>query len=89
MAFFFWSTVLLLPPVNFTIKAINLAQVLLRWEPNTDQEQRNVQLGYHVKINAPQEEDVSVYSDGNPHLNFNFDCIFLIKEILTEKKENH
>ncbi|XP_068415244.1 interleukin-5 receptor subunit alpha [Eschrichtius robustus] len=48
---------LLLPPVNFTIKAINLAQVLLRWEPNTDQEQRNVQLGYHVKINAPQEED--------------------------------
>ncbi|NIG59762.1 interleukin-5 receptor subunit alpha [Pontoporia blainvillei] len=49
--------VLLLPPVNFTIKAINLAQVLLHWEPNTDQEQRNVQLGYHVKINAPQEED--------------------------------
>ncbi|XP_006054774.3 interleukin-5 receptor subunit alpha isoform X1 [Bubalus bubalis] len=48
---------LLLPPVNFTIKAVNLAQVLLRWEPNPDQEQSNVQLGYHVKINAPQEED--------------------------------
>ncbi|KAG5197570.1 hypothetical protein MG293_017505 [Ovis ammon polii] len=49
--------VLLLPPVNFTIKAVNLAQVLLRWEPNPDQEQSNVQLGYHVKINAPQEEE--------------------------------
>ncbi|KAJ1069103.1 PREDICTED: interleukin-5 receptor subunit alpha isoform X2 [Capra hircus] len=48
---------LLLPPVNFTIKAVNLAQVLLRWEPNPDQEQSNVQLGYHVKINAPQEEE--------------------------------
>ncbi|XP_002697013.2 interleukin-5 receptor subunit alpha isoform X1 [Bos taurus] len=48
---------LLLPPVNFTIKAVNLAQVLLRWEPNPDQEQSNIQLGYHVKINAPQEED--------------------------------
>nr|XP_020728907.1 interleukin-5 receptor subunit alpha [Odocoileus virginianus texanus] len=48
---------LLLPPVNFTIKAVNLAQVVLRWEPNPDQEQSNVQLGYHVKINAPQEDD--------------------------------
>ncbi|XP_058405813.1 interleukin-5 receptor subunit alpha [Diceros bicornis minor] len=47
----------LLPPVNFTIKVTGLAQVLLRWEPNPDQEQRNVKLGYRVKINAPQEED--------------------------------
>lgn len=75
VAFFFWSTVLLLPPVNFTIKAVNLAQVVLRWEPNPDQEQSNVQLGYHVKINAPQEEEVSVYSDSNAYL----DWIFLIK----------
>uniref|UniRef100_A0A4X1V6I6 Interleukin 5 receptor subunit alpha n=2 Tax=Sus scrofa TaxID=9823 RepID=A0A4X1V6I6_PIG len=47
----------LLPPVSFTIKVIDLAQVLLHWEPNPDQEQRNVQLGYHVKINAPEEKD--------------------------------
>ncbi|KAF5921065.1 hypothetical protein HPG69_014180 [Diceros bicornis minor] len=51
------TTVVLLPPVNFTIKVTGLAQVLLRWEPNPDQEQRNVKLGYRVKINAPQEED--------------------------------
>nr|XP_045378142.1 interleukin-5 receptor subunit alpha [Camelus bactrianus] len=56
-SFYFRSTVLLLPPVNFTIKTTDLAQVLLRWEPNPDQEERNVKLGYHVKINAPQEED--------------------------------
>ncbi|XP_005383807.1 PREDICTED: interleukin-5 receptor subunit alpha [Chinchilla lanigera] len=48
---------LLLPPMNFTIKVTGLAQVLLYWEPNPDQGQRNVNLKYHVKINAPQEED--------------------------------
>ncbi|CAK7293305.1 Interleukin-5 receptor subunit alpha [Vulpes lagopus] len=48
---------LLLPPTNFTITVIGLAQVLLRWEPNPDQEPKNVELGYHVRINAPQEED--------------------------------
>ncbi|XP_031238655.1 interleukin-5 receptor subunit alpha isoform X1 [Mastomys coucha] len=48
---------LLLPPVNFTIKATGLAQVLLHWDPNPDQEQRHVDLEYHVKINAPQEDE--------------------------------
>uniref|UniRef100_A0A8I3NXY4 Interleukin 5 receptor subunit alpha n=1 Tax=Canis lupus familiaris TaxID=9615 RepID=A0A8I3NXY4_CANLF len=48
---------LLLPPTNFTITVIGLAQVLLHWEPNPDQEPNNVELGYHVRINAPQEED--------------------------------
>ncbi|XP_032146404.1 interleukin-5 receptor subunit alpha isoform X3 [Sapajus apella] len=47
----------LLPPVNFTIKVTGLAQVLLHWEPNPDQEQRNVNLEYQVKINAPKEDD--------------------------------
>ncbi|XP_058144376.1 interleukin-5 receptor subunit alpha isoform X2 [Dasypus novemcinctus] len=48
---------LLLPPVNFTIKVTGLAQVLLSWEPNPDQEQKKVNLEYKVKINAPQEDD--------------------------------
>ncbi|XP_034368336.1 interleukin-5 receptor subunit alpha [Arvicanthis niloticus] len=48
---------LLLPPVNFTIKAIGLAQVLLHWDPNPHQEQRHADLVYHVKINAPQEDE--------------------------------
>ncbi|XP_045847438.1 interleukin-5 receptor subunit alpha isoform X2 [Meles meles] len=48
---------LLLPPTNFTINVIGLAQVLLHWEPNPDQQPENVELGYHVRINAPQEED--------------------------------
>ncbi|XP_054336090.1 interleukin-5 receptor subunit alpha isoform X2 [Pongo pygmaeus] len=47
----------LLPPVNFTIKVTGLAQVLLHWKPNPDQEQRNVNLEYQVKINAPKEDD--------------------------------
>ncbi|XP_054450590.1 interleukin-5 receptor subunit alpha [Pteronotus mesoamericanus] len=46
-----------LPPANFTIKATGLAQVLLRWEPNPDQERRKLQLGYHVRIHAPQADD--------------------------------
>ncbi|XP_055484600.1 interleukin-5 receptor subunit alpha isoform X1 [Psammomys obesus] len=48
---------LLLPPINFTIKATGLAQVLLHWEPNPDQEQRNVDIQYHVKIHAPEEDE--------------------------------
>ncbi|XP_004715973.2 interleukin-5 receptor subunit alpha [Echinops telfairi] len=48
---------LLLPPVNFTIKITGLAQVLLHWEPNPHQEQRNAILGYAVRINAPEEDD--------------------------------
>ncbi|NP_001166596.1 interleukin-5 receptor subunit alpha precursor [Cavia porcellus] len=48
---------LLLPPINFTIKVTGLAQVVLCWEPNPNQGQKNVNLNYHVKINTPQEED--------------------------------
>lgn len=59
----FSPTALLLPPTNFTINVTGLAQVLLRWEPNPHQEPGNVELGYRVRINAPQEEDVSIYSD--------------------------
>ncbi|EHB09878.1 Interleukin-5 receptor subunit alpha [Heterocephalus glaber] len=51
------KTFLLLPPVNFTIKVTGLAQVLLCWEPNPDQGQRTDTVKYHVKINAPQQED--------------------------------
>nr|KAF6474468.1 interleukin 5 receptor subunit alpha [Rousettus aegyptiacus] len=47
----------LLPPANFTVTATGLAQVLLRWEPSPDQERRSIKLGYHVKINGPQEDD--------------------------------
>ncbi|KAM8758844.1 interleukin-5 receptor subunit alpha [Rhynchonycteris naso] len=47
----------LLPPVNFTIKVTGLAQVLLRWEPNPDQEPTDAKLGYHVKISAPEDDD--------------------------------
>ncbi|XP_069874512.1 interleukin-5 receptor subunit alpha [Dipodomys merriami] len=48
---------LLLPPVNFTIKFMGLSQVLLRWHPNPDQEPWNVNLEYYVKIHSPQEDD--------------------------------
>lgn len=44
----------------------------------------NVKLGYHVKINAPQEDEVSVLT---LRVNFNLECIFLIEANLTEKKE--
>ncbi|XP_036189238.1 interleukin-5 receptor subunit alpha [Myotis myotis] len=47
----------LLPPVNFTIHAVGLAQVLLRWDPNPDQEPGSLTLGYHVKVHAPEDED--------------------------------
>ncbi|XP_015423792.1 PREDICTED: interleukin-5 receptor subunit alpha [Myotis davidii] len=47
----------LLPPVNFTIHAAGLAQVLLRWDPNPDQEPVSLTLGYHVKVHAPEDED--------------------------------
>ncbi|XP_027787667.3 interleukin-5 receptor subunit alpha [Marmota flaviventris] len=47
----------LLPPVNFTIRVTGLAQVLLSWEPNPDQEPRNAHLEYHVQIHAPQDDD--------------------------------
>nr|XP_019604693.1 PREDICTED: interleukin-5 receptor subunit alpha [Rhinolophus sinicus] len=62
------KTFSLLPPVNFTIKVAGLAQVLLRWEPNPDQEQMNVQLGYHVKINAPQEDELETRNTESRHV---------------------
>ncbi|XP_033612988.1 interleukin-5 receptor subunit alpha isoform X2 [Fukomys damarensis] len=51
------KTLLLLPPVNFTIKVTGLAQVLLSWEQNPNQGQTIATVKYHVKINTPQEED--------------------------------
>ncbi|XP_028905734.1 interleukin-5 receptor subunit alpha isoform X1 [Ornithorhynchus anatinus] len=54
------ATVLLLPPVNFTIKITGLAKVLLHWEPNPDQEPKNYHLAYRVKINHPQEDDYEI-----------------------------
>uniref|UniRef100_A0A671F2B1 Interleukin 5 receptor subunit alpha n=1 Tax=Rhinolophus ferrumequinum TaxID=59479 RepID=A0A671F2B1_RHIFE len=62
------KTFSLLPPVNFTMKEAGLAQVLLRWEPNPDQEQMNVKLGYHVKINAPQEDEFETRSTESKHV---------------------
>ncbi|XP_036905431.1 interleukin-5 receptor subunit alpha [Sturnira hondurensis] len=50
----------LLPPVNFTITVTSLAQVLLRWKPNPDQECRGAQLGYHLRIHAPQDDDYEI-----------------------------
>ncbi|CAK6435833.1 unnamed protein product [Pipistrellus nathusii] len=52
----------LLPPVNFTIQAAGLAQVLLRWDPHPDQGQGAIKLGYHVRIHAPEDEDYETRS---------------------------
>ncbi|KAJ7415154.1 interleukin 5 receptor subunit alpha [Willisornis vidua] len=46
-----------LPPVNFTLTVSALAQVLLRWEPNPDQEQKNYTIRYEVKILSPVPEE--------------------------------
>ncbi|NXG25520.1 IL5RA protein, partial [Grallaria varia] len=45
------------PPVNFTLTVCALAQVLLRWEPNPDQEQKNHTVRYDVKILSPVPEE--------------------------------
>ncbi|XP_047390756.1 interleukin-5 receptor subunit alpha isoform X1 [Sciurus carolinensis] len=47
----------LLPPVNFTIEVMGIAQVLLRWDPNPEQAPGLANLEYHVKINAPWPDD--------------------------------
>lgn len=45
---------------------MGLAQVLLRWDPNPDQEPGAITLGYHVKIHAPEDEDVSAHRSALP-----------------------
>ncbi|NXG53917.1 IL5RA protein, partial [Psilopogon haemacephalus] len=46
-----------LPPVNFTLTVSALAQVLLHWKPNPNQEQRNYTVRYDVKILSPVPEE--------------------------------
>lgn len=50
--------VLVLPPVNFTLRVSALAQVLLQWEPNPAQEQNHSTIRYDVKILSPVPEEV-------------------------------
>ncbi|NXG73233.1 IL5RA protein, partial [Baryphthengus martii] len=45
------------PPVNFTFTVSALAQVLLHWEPNPKQEQKNYKIRYDVKILSPVPEE--------------------------------
>ncbi|NWR35425.1 IL5RA protein, partial [Tachuris rubrigastra] len=45
------------PPVNFTLTVSALAQVLLHWEPNPDQDQENYTIRYDVKILSPVPEE--------------------------------
>ncbi|XP_053785246.1 interleukin-5 receptor subunit alpha [Desmodus rotundus] len=52
----------LLPPVNFTIKVTGLAQVLLSWKPDPDQERGRAQLGYHLRVHSPQDDDYEIKS---------------------------
>ncbi|KAF6099533.1 interleukin 5 receptor subunit alpha [Phyllostomus discolor] len=54
----------LLPPVNFTIKVTGLAQVLLSWKPNPEQERKGVQLGYHLRVHTPQDDDFELKHTG-------------------------
>ncbi|KAM4654660.1 interleukin-5 receptor subunit alpha [Amazona ochrocephala] len=45
------------PPVNFTLTVSALAQVLLQWKPNPNQEQKNYTIRYDVKILSPVPEE--------------------------------
>ncbi|KAK4815262.1 hypothetical protein QYF61_023998 [Mycteria americana] len=45
------------PPVNFTLTVSALAQVLLHWKPNPNQEQKNYTIRYDVKILSPVPEE--------------------------------
>ncbi|KAM6060598.1 interleukin-5 receptor subunit alpha isoform 1-T6 [Theristicus caerulescens] len=45
------------PPVNFTLTVCALAQVLLHWKPNPNQEQKNYTIRYDVKILSPVPEE--------------------------------
>lgn len=58
--FFFFLTVQVFPPVNFTLTVSALARVLLRWKPNPNQEQKNYTIRYDVKILAPVSEEVKL-----------------------------
>ncbi|XP_039336738.1 interleukin-5 receptor subunit alpha isoform X1 [Mauremys reevesii] len=44
-----------LPPVNFTLTVSALAEVLLQWKPNPDQE-KNYTVEYNVEILTPERE---------------------------------
>ncbi|XP_027761911.1 interleukin-5 receptor subunit alpha [Empidonax traillii] len=52
------------PPVNFTLTVSALAQVLLHWEPNPDQDQENYTIRYDVRILCPVPEE---YDTGKTH----------------------
>ncbi|XP_074813627.1 interleukin-5 receptor subunit alpha [Natator depressus] len=45
-----------LPPVNFTLTVSALAEVLLQWKPNPDQEEKNYTIRYDVEIMTPERE---------------------------------
>ncbi|KAM9227621.1 interleukin-5 receptor subunit alpha [Leptosomus discolor] len=45
------------PPVNFTLTVSALAQVLLHWKPNPNQEHTNYTVRYDVKILSPVPEE--------------------------------
>ncbi|NXP73711.1 IL5RA protein, partial [Ramphastos sulfuratus] len=55
--FVFSLPVQVLPPVNFTLTVSALAQVLLHWKPNPNQEQRNYTIRYDLKILSPVPEE--------------------------------
>lgn len=56
--FVFSRTVEVFPPVSFTLTVSALAQVLLHWKPNPNQEQKNYTIRYDVKILSPVPEEV-------------------------------
>ncbi|NXM72945.1 IL5RA protein, partial [Serilophus lunatus] len=45
------------PPVNFTLTVSALAQVLLHWKPNPEQDRGNSTIRYDVKILSPVPEE--------------------------------
>ncbi|EMP34414.1 Interleukin-5 receptor subunit alpha [Chelonia mydas] len=46
-----------LPPVNFTLTVSALAEVLLQWKPNPDQEEKNYTIRYDVEIMTPERDE--------------------------------
>uniref|UniRef100_A0A663M4N9 Interleukin 5 receptor subunit alpha n=1 Tax=Athene cunicularia TaxID=194338 RepID=A0A663M4N9_ATHCN len=55
--FVFFFTVQVFPPVNLTLTVSALAQVLLHWKPNPNQEQKPYTIRYDVKILSPVPEE--------------------------------
>ncbi|XP_074908772.1 interleukin-5 receptor subunit alpha isoform X1 [Buteo buteo] len=51
------AAVQVFPPVNFTLTVSALAQVLLHWKPNPNQEQKTYTIRYDVKILSPVPEE--------------------------------